>query len=352
MNGVPPIKPVVITMGDPAGIGPEICARCISSELLKKSPMLLVGAIDILQQAFKRFGNIQLETLALRDLSNFSYPPDRVGVLSCSDLNYQDLELGKESRVAGKAAIEAIRTATNLCLNKEAVAMVTAPVSKAAIKMVEKPFCGHTGWIAKLCGCHDEMMLMYSHKITVGFVTTHLALREVANKISRSGILHCLRLMHQFLLQNQSPLLKIGVCGLNPHAGEGGMMGREEQEIIYPALAEARQENIECEGPLPADTLFVPGIRERFAAFLCMYHDQGGIPFKMLAFSEGVNLTLGLPIIRTSVDHGTAWDLAWQGKADCGSMQAAIEMAIKMGRAVHYETFRGCGQTQFAPKIC
>lgn len=320
------MKKLIITMGDPGGVGPELCARVLENASRKDRVLVITGDVEILMEAFKRFGSFVPEVL-----THEKAPADPgVYLLASSQLGMKQLTIGKPSREAGEAAIRAIDCALRHCLDQQYDAMVTAPVSKEAIAMNGLEFDGHTGYISKTCGKHEEMMLMHSEELNVGYVTTHIALSDLPQHLKKERIVTCLQHLKKFLDKTGDEKKKIGVCGLNPHAGENGLFGTEDRDVIGPAVADFNAQGGAADGPLPADTLFVPMIRKEYGAILAMYHDQGGIPFKMLSFETGVNTTLGLPIVRTSVDHGTAWDLAWKGKASVKSMQASIELADRM----------------------
>ena len=311
-------------MGDPAGIGPEILAKALSTEWLEKHAIIVVAVESVLDRAFKLFSNHQMEVFQRYDENEVWESGLRLLRLEEPENKIED---GQVSAEAGRLALESVRVATELCLKKKADAIVTTPVSKEAIEESGVKFDGHTGFIANCCGVKGEMMMMSFGNLNVGYVTTHLPLKEVPRVLSEDLILNRLRLTWAYLKKlNQTPS-EIAVCGLNPHAGEGGHMGREEIDVVIPAIKKAQAEGIECAGPFPADTIFVERFRKKFGAILALYHDQGGIPFKMLAFDHGVNHTLGLPIVRTSVDHGTAWDIAWKGEASETSLISAMIMA-------------------------
>lgn len=318
-------------MGDPSGIGPEVCIRSLDREILSECQIFITGSISILNEAIQRFHTQSFSFVQTDKIQKL--PENHIGLIPCSDLDFENCKVGKISKASGQAAFNAIQAATDLCKNKQAQAMVTAPVSKEAIEKTGIEFRGHTEWIANRCGCRDEMMMMSSQQLQVGYVTTHLALNDVSKHLSIALIIKRLKLMQLFLTESKHSNQKIAVCGLNPHAGEGGLLGLEDLKLIQPAIQEAKEMGIDCEGPFPADTIFVESLRKKYGAILAMYHDQGGIPFKMLSFEDGVNHTLGLPIIRTSVDHGTAWDLAWKGVAHTGSMKSAIKMAQSLAHS-------------------
>lgn len=319
-------------MGDPAGVGPELCWRVLDTALLEQIFPVMVGASGVLMEAKQRFAPDLKAKLVEKSELTAALSQDDVDVLivEASPLEMSQLVEGQGSAATGEASLKAIEVATDLCLDEVVHAMVTAPVSKYAIESSGVKFRGHTEWISMHCGDYDEMMMMSSleKNLHVGYTSTHVPIKWLSDIITEDivyrRILQCQALVKEMGLKNT----KIGVCGLNPHAGENGLMGVEDAEQISPAIQRAREEGVDCDGPHPSDTLFVPRIRERYGIILAMYHDQGGIPFKMLAFDSGVNHTLGLPIVRTSVDHGTAWDLAWKGEADAGSFREAIKVAL------------------------
>jgi 4-hydroxythreonine-4-phosphate dehydrogenase len=211
-------------------------------------------------------------------------------------------------------------------------AVVTGPIHKEALQLAGVRFPGHTEILAAMTGSRSVCMMMASREITVSLVTTHVNYEAVPEMLSRRRIVEVIRLTAEAVGRIRRRAPRLVVCGLNPHAGEHGLFGAEEDEIIVPAVEDARKKGFNVEGPIPADTAFVPTRRRTTDAYVCMYHDQGLIPFKMLAFETGVNITLGLPIVRTSVDHGTAFDIAWQGKASAESLVQAILMAADLTR--------------------
>ncbi len=324
-------KVLLLTMGDPAGVGPELCLKALLGfEFPSGVSPVIVGDVGVLREVNLRFG------YGL-DIHEIKSPKDVVGegrrccVLSSSSIDWQSLSFGEPSAAGGSAALAAIDMATDLCLAEEAIGMVTGPVSKEAIELGGVKFSGHTGHISKRCGDFDEMMMMSApdKKLHIAYVTTHIAIADLPNALSEDLIVR--RILECWRFAKSLGLSSVAVCGLNPHCGENGMMGSEELDVISPAVAKACDLGVDCRGPYPADTLFVEQQRLQHDVILAMYHDQGGIPFKMLAFDDGVNHTLGLPIVRTSVDHGTAWPIAWQGKVRDGSMRAAMDLAIQRG---------------------
>lgn len=299
---------IVITMGDPAGVGPEIIAKALPSvEGLAK--WIIAG-----------------HEAALREAGL----PSKVPVLETGG---ERVEPGRLSAAAGRAALEAVRAATRLCLKGDAAAMVTAPVSKEAITLTGEAFTGHTEFIAGLCGARESRMLLASERLRVVHVTTHVPLRK-ACELDTERILRTIELGNEACVRLGFARPRIAVCGLNPHAGEHGLFGEEDTQSIAPAVRMAVERGIVVEGPLPADTVFLKAVRGAYDLVVAMYHDQGHIPAKLLGFEQTVNVSLGLPVIRTSVDHGTAFDIAGKGVADPGSMIEAIRLAVRMAKSV------------------
>lgn len=297
---------IAVTMGDPAGVGPEVVAKALP-EVTGLADWIVVGHEPVLRAA-----GLPAE-FAVYETGGTRVPP---GVLSAE---------------AGRAALEAIRVATQMCLSGEAAAMVTAPVNKEAIARTGEPFTGHTEFIAAVCGARESWMLLAGDRLRVVHVSTHVSLRRACD-LDEGRIIRTIRAAQDagLLLGFDRP--HIAVCGLNPHAGEHGLFGDEDERFIEPAVRASRDAGIDAEGPLPADTVFLKAVRGAYDVVVAMYHDQGHIPAKLLGFEQSVNVSLGLPIIRTSVDHGTAFDIAGRGVADPGSMIAALRLAARMAR--------------------
>jgi 4-hydroxythreonine-4-phosphate dehydrogenase len=306
-------KPVIgITMGDPNGVGPEVIAKAISSNEIKDlCEIVIFGDAGILQKAANN---------SITELK----------IIECSEFGLEDLKPSTLNRKAGQASLDYITTAVNSALKNEIDAIVTAPISKESTHLAGSKYPGHTEMLKDLSGSNQAVMMFEGNKFKVMLVTIHEALSNVPKLISKDRVLSTIKLTHDSLVnlfKIDAP--KIVVCGLNPHAGESGAFGNEEIDHIIPAVEEARELGINVEGPLPADTLFYYANQGKWDAVVAMYHDQGLIPFKMVSFNDGVNITLGLPIIRTSPDHGTAFDIAWKGVADPSSMIAAIKVAAQ-----------------------
>jgi 4-phospho-D-threonate 3-dehydrogenase / 4-phospho-D-erythronate 3-dehydrogenase len=319
---------IAVTIGDPAGVGAEIVLKALADrDLVAIAEWIVIGdhvALDAAAPGYREAVDPRIHfvtTVALDPMQ-----PIRFGELSA---NY------------GLAAINYVRRATEMCLAGEADAMVTAPLNKEAVTMSGQVFSGHTEYIAELCGATESRMLLASEKLATVHVSTHIAL-EQACRLEQKRIVRTIELGGEAmqLMLGRSP--RIGVCGLNPHAGEHDLFGREDSEIIAPAVDEARGLGCDCSGPHSPDAIFIRGLRGEFDLIVAMYHDQGHIPMKLIDFEKTVNISLGIPIIRTSVDHGTAFDIAGQNRADCSNMQAAMRMAAKMaaGRLQHASATR------------
>ncbi|MBN2374526.1 4-hydroxythreonine-4-phosphate dehydrogenase PdxA [bacterium] len=316
-----------ITMGDPYGIGPEIIIKTINEEE-KTDDILVVGDYDTMQRArdLTRSGKGVYPIRCLDELE-----PERpdVPVLEAFRVSHKIDVQGEKGPTAkgGEASISFIRRAAEMALDKKIAAVITAPISKEAIHMAGYRYAGHTEFLAEMTGAESFAMMLVGGPLRVILVTTHCALSMVSKIIDKERIYNILRLAHDWWIEHLGYSPKLAVAALNPHGGEGGIFGEEEGLHIRPAVEQARGEGIDVRGPYPSDTLFYYAKDGRYDAVVVMYHDQGLIPLKMLSFGNGVNCTIGLPIIRTSVDHGTAYDIAWKGKADPSSLKAALRMA-------------------------
>ena len=323
MSATPPIA---LTSGESAGIGPELCLAV--AQRPREYALVCLADRGLLEQRAQRLG----WRCALQDYEPGA-PPTRAAGELC--VLHQPLECaavpGRLEPRNAAAVLRLLERAARGCLAGEFGAVCTAPVQKSVINDAGIAFTGHTEYLAALCHAPHPVMLLVAGRLRVALATTHLPLRAVPDAITRDGLLATLRILDgdlRRLFGIARP--RIGVCGLNPHAGERGHLGDEESRIIEPALDKARASGLEVQGPLPADTLFVPRWLADFDAVLAMYHDQGLPVLKHAGFGAAVNVTLGLPIVRTSVDHGTALDLAGTGRADAGSLRAALELAVEL----------------------
>jgi 4-hydroxythreonine-4-phosphate dehydrogenase len=281
---------IAITIGDPAGIGPEIATKAAADPRVR----------------------------AVSEPVIFEAP------------NAADVAVGRPSAESGRAAYDVIVRAVAAAQGGEVEAIATGPVSKLAFAQAGLPWKGHTDLLAHLCNVKRYAMLFYSPKLVVTLATVHIPLGEVPGALTREAVGDAIALTSEWLTRFGIDRARIGVAGVNPHAGEGGVLGREDHEIIVPAVAAARGAGIDATGPWPGDTVFLRASRGEFDAVVAAYHDQGLIPVKLLAFGHAVNVTIGLPIIRTSVDHGTAFDIAGTGKADPGSLIEAVVLAARL----------------------
>ncbi|MCM0081018.1 4-hydroxythreonine-4-phosphate dehydrogenase PdxA [Geomonas sp. Red32] len=325
-------KPVIaVTMGDPSGIGPEIIAAALADPAVASlARPLVLGDRQAMERGIEAAG----VSLVIESLDG-TLPPaaPAPGVLYLRELSHlaaADMVYGRPTPAGGDACFRYICEAARLCLEGEAAAMATAPINKESMNSAGHHYPGHTELLAELTGTEEFVMMLAGDRLRVTLVTIHEALAKVPGLVTYEKVLSTIRITHQSLSRWFAPNPKLAVLALNPHCGEGGMFGGEESRIIAPAIEAARQEGIDAEGPLSADTLFHFAASGGYDAVVCMYHDQGLIPLKLLHFDDGVNVTLGLPIIRTSVDHGTAYNLAGTGKASAASMKAAFVMAAGM----------------------
>lgn len=324
-------RPVIgITLGDPSGIGPEIILKALSDAgIYEMCRPVVIGDSGALSSAWT--GS---EKAPIRDIGTLEQARGKSGqidLLPLSGLNGRDMIPGKPTVEGGKAMVAYIRRAVELALQGEIGAMVTCPISKILMQQAGCPFEGHTQFIAHLTNTSDYIMMLAGDRLRVSLVTIHCALKDVPDCLDQTGVYKTIVITSEALRRDfglNAP--RIAVAALNPHAGESGLFGKEEEEIIKPALKRAEDEGFHTEGPFPPDTLFHKAAVGGFDAVVAMYHDQGLIPLKLLHFSDAVNVTLGLPIIRTSVDHGTAYDIAGKGIADPSSLKAAIRMAVMM----------------------
>ncbi|MFA7061535.1 MAG: 4-hydroxythreonine-4-phosphate dehydrogenase PdxA [Pedobacter sp.] len=328
-----PAKPLIaITMGDPCGVGPEIIIKALQSPEIPNICMpFVIGDVIAMAHALKVCGSsMRLKEIATPDEARKS-PVDAIPLLPLSRLDDEDRVYGKPTAASGDAVYSYICKAALLCLDGSVAAMVTAPINKEAMNQAGHDYPGHTELLAELCGTSDYVMMLAGDVLRVSLVTIHEALKDVPGLVSFERVLKTIRVTATGVRRLTGiPQPRLAVLALNPHCGEGGMFGNEERDIIGPAIKAACAEGINAVGPLSADTLFHFARQGAYDGVVAMYHDQGLIPLKMLYFDDAVNVTLGLPIIRTSVDHGTAYDLAGTGTASESSLLAAIRMAAGM----------------------
>jgi len=338
---MPEERPLIaVTMGDPAGIGPEIVAKVHDTdELFKACRPVVIGSAAVLEKVVKDLGL----AVAVRTVADPAEARPGRGGMDIIDLANVDLAKhlwGRPNAASGKAVVEYIKRATDLAMRKEVEAIVTAPINKEMMNAAGFNYSGHTSLLADLTGTKEFGMMFVGGGLRLILTTIHHALQDVPRLITKDRVLKTIRLAHRSLKDFCTERPRIGVAALNPHASEGGLFGNEEWNEILPAVLEARGEGIDASDPLPADTLFYKARQGHYDIVVAMYHDQGLGPLKMLAFGNAVNITVGLPIIRTSVDHGTAYDIAGKGCADPSSLLEAIRMASDM---IHCRRKQGAG---------
>ena len=330
-------KPILgITMGDAAGVGPEIIVMALSQEEIRGicNP-LVIGDAATMEAAVEIAGSLN-KVRALKEVSEARFEEGLIEVLDLANIDLIKLTRGRVSPMAGKAAYGYVRSAIELALAEEIDAIVTAPLNKEALNAAGYHYAGHTEILADLCEAKDVTMMLVAGELRVSHVTTHVSMREACDLVKKERILKVIELTDGALKRMGIERPGIAVAGLNPHASDGGLFGREEIEEIEPAVEEAKRLGFYVTGPIPPDTVFYRAIkgseigRSQFDAVVAMYHDQGHIPIKLLGFFDGVNVTLGLPIIRTSVDHGTAFGKAGKGTANPASLIEAIKLGAKM----------------------
>lgn len=319
-------------MGDPAGIGPEIIVKALQKpEVVDSATLLVIANESVIRQEVQR--------------PAFSYPIRRVTDIDPDNLEEETIYLidptdcdlsspiqGTPTAIGGRAAANCIMHAVELAVAKKVDGIITAPISKEALHMAGFFYPGHTEFLAELTRTKHFAMVLAAKSLRVVPVTTHMALSAVPEALSKEKILSKIQVLHNWLTRFVKVNPRIAICALNPHAGDGGIFGNEEADEIGPAISAANKEGIKAEGPYPADALFARIKKERYDAIVTMYHDQALIPLKMTAWGEAVNITIGLPIIRTSVDHGTAYNIAGRNQANPNSLIKAIELASRLVR--------------------
>lgn len=321
---------IAVTMGDPAGIGPEIIARVFGEgKVFSLCRPVVVGNTRVMRKIVRELG-VDLDIRSIPSLRSAAPEKGRMDVLNTENVDMAKHRWGKPSAASGRAVVDYIKQATALALNEEVAAIVTAPINKEMMNAAGAAYGGHTELLADLTKTRNYGMLFVGGGMNLILVTIHHALKDVPRLIKKQQILRTIRLADQAMRTLGIDRPRIGVAALNPHASEGGLFGHEEMDEIIPAVLEARSEGMDVSDPIPADTLFYRARKGEFNIVVAMYHDQGLGPLKMLAFGRTVNVTVGLPIIRTSVDHGTAYDIAGKACADPSSLREAIGLAVVM----------------------
>ena len=338
------VKPVIaITMGDPASIGPEIAVKALLEEKIYAicNPVL-VGDAGVFRHIT---AHLKLPVIinAIQSVKEAKFTLGTIDVIDLGNMPVDQLAFGEISAVAGQASFEAVKKAIELAMDNEVDATVTGPINKKSINEAGHHFAGHTEIYAHYTGTKKYAMLLVEDSMKVIHVSTHVSLRQACDLVKKDRIVQVIELLHNGMIQLGETNLKIGVAGLNPHAGDSGLFGTEEAEEIVPAVEEAIKAGYDVEGPVPPDTLFAKAATGYYGGVVAMYHDQGHIPFKLSGFKwnaekkqmdsvKGVNITMGLPIIRTSVDHGTAFEIAGKGIASHDAMVLAIESAVQLSK--------------------
>ena len=322
-------RPIIgITMGDPVGIGPEIIVKALGQvPVYERCCPLVLGDVDVMTTT-NRDLQANIEIRHVEGPEGGKYQPGIIDVMGLSDLDCSQLQPGHPNTATGHAMVKYIVEAAKLAINGRIHGVTTCPINKMAMNQAGYDFQGHTELLARLTETPDCVMMLAGTRLRVALVTIHVPLAQVSASLTTDAVVKTVRITEESL-RNSFGISRpqLAVAALNPHAGEDGLFGNEETRIILPAVSEAAEAGIDVHGPYPSDSLFYRALEGRWDAVIAMYHDQGLIPFKMVHFSDGVNTTLGLPIIRTSVDHGTAYDIAGKGKADHASLVAAIHMA-------------------------
>jgi 4-phospho-D-threonate 3-dehydrogenase / 4-phospho-D-erythronate 3-dehydrogenase len=319
-----------ISLGDPAGVGPEVTVKALlDPDIQRMARWVVVGEAWLVEEALEQ----QKAELRYHVAPELALASDdgaaQIIVLDTRQITAAERPLGRVSADCGRAGLAYVRTAVEHCLAGRAQGIVTAPLNKEAVTLAGESFCGHTEYIAELCGVDESRMLLVNDGLCVVHVSTHISLAE-ATRLDTSRILTTIELGDAAFVQLRGKRPRVAVCGLNPHAGENGLFGEGDLQFIAPAVAAARGKGIDCDGPFPADTLFLQAFRGAYDLVVAMYHDQGHIPMKLMDFEHTVNVTLGLPIIRTSVDHGTAFDIAGKNLASADDMKTAMELAVRL----------------------
>ncbi|MCK5160744.1 MAG: 4-hydroxythreonine-4-phosphate dehydrogenase PdxA [Candidatus Aureabacteria bacterium] len=330
-------KPIIaFTMGDPSGIGPEVCIKsACAKKVFSVCTPVIYGDSKVLKKAANLCGK---RIKVIKNLTSLKKNDGSIKVFQVASVSEQ-LVIGSLASDSGRVAMECVSSAVEDALSGKVSAIVTAPINKEAIKMSGYNFPGHTEYLAEKTGAKHFAMMLIGGKLKIALVTIHMSLEKALKSINKKVVYEKILILNEGLKSLGVSKPRIAVSALNPHAGEGGRFGKEEEEIIEPAIEQAFKTGVNCRGPYSPDTVFYFARKGEYDAVLAMYHDQGLIPVKLLAFDKGVNITLGLPIIRTSPDHGTAFDNAWQNKASSSSMEAAAVLAAKLAKRKSKKSF-------------
>lgn len=323
-------KIIAVTMGDPAGIGPEIIIKALAEGELSGTPAVVVGCAATFRRILALGITPAAELRIIDDVSQAHFAPGVINVIDEPLADPQTLVSGKVQKEAGDLAYRCVKRATELAMAGHVHAIATAPLNKEAMHSAGHIYPGHTELLAKLTGSRDYAMVLYTDKLKVIHVTTHIALRKFLDTLNAERVETVIQMADTFLRRVGYQNPRIAVAGVNPHAGENGLFGDEEIRIVGPSVEKMKAKGINVAGPCPPDTVFLQTYEGMYDMVVAMYHDQGHIPLKLMGFYDGVNITAGLPFIRTSADHGTAFDIAWTGKAKSESMAISIQLAVQL----------------------
>jgi 4-hydroxythreonine-4-phosphate dehydrogenase len=321
---------VGITMGDPSGIGPEIILKSYERKGIRKLKIIVIGDFGVMLSAYNMLNIKSFRLNRIENVKECLFNNEILNILDLKLISKDELHPGKVQAVAGNAAFACIRKAVDLVKEDAIQTIVTAPLNKEALQLAGHHYSGHTEILAALTGTRDYAMLLYERKLCVIHVSTHVSLLEAISRVKGDRIEKVIEMANAVIKKLGKDMPRIAVAGLNPHAGENGLFGHEEINEIAPAVNRMKEKGINVEGPIPPDTVFLQAVKGKYDIVVAMYHDQGHIPLKLIGFNSGVNVTVGLTFIRTSVDHGTAFEIAWQGKANENSMVEAIKLSKKL----------------------
>ena len=323
---------IAVTMGDPAGIGPEIIIKSLVEGKLNGAPVVVVGCAQTLRRVLSLEITPRAELRIIDNPGQAQFSPGTINVIDEPLADPEGLRVGEVQAQAGDLAYRCIKRATELAMAGEVFAIATAPLNKEALHLAGHNFPGHTEMLAHLTQTKDYAMVLYTDKLKVIHISTHVALRKFLDTLNQPRVETVIGIADSFLRRVGFSNPRIAVAGVNPHAGENGLFGDEEIRIVGPAVEAMKAKGLNVTGPCPPDTVFMQCHEGQFDMVVAMYHDQGHIPLKLLGFYDGVNITAGLPFIRTSADHGTAFDIAWTGKAKSDSMATSIELAMQIAQ--------------------
>jgi 4-hydroxythreonine-4-phosphate dehydrogenase len=321
-----------ITMGDPSGIGPEIILKSYENAEVRNSTVVVIGDYNVMIAAYKLLPDKNFQINKVLTISDCIYSPEVLNILDMGLIRPEEFEPGTVNARSGNAAFHYIRKAVELVESRAIDAIATAPLNKEALHLAGHDYAGHTEILAALTDTKDYAMLLYDKKLSVIHVSTHISLMEAITGLRRERIEKVIELAYSAMKKLCVTEPRIAVAGINPHAGENGLFGNEEMNEIRPAVSNMKAKGLNVEGPIPPDTVFLHAVNGKYDVVVAMYHDQGHIPLKLIGFNSGVNITVGLPFIRTSVDHGTAFEIAWKGVANEESMTEAIKLSIKLAQ--------------------